>query len=263
MRLLIILALVGLSLAAPQTPQVYAFDYYNHEENRAQFLRRNDETYSWGYEFPGRVHLESRDSAGQVEGSYGFVDANGSPVLVQYQAHPENGFTADVQQVQAVQAFPAARSEEIVPAEDVSPYSALVKALPEADVSPYTALLKELPLVGNLAAPAPLLKMVSPIQPALTPLLKAAVEAGKITQFEVLEDGSSTFAISNDAVKEAGSVSNLAVQLGASLPAAVHDVRSPNPSIQEPRPNLDYQGTNFVLRVPPADPRVGSLIVEI
>lgn len=267
MRLQILLALVGVSLAAPQVPQVYKFDYFNHEENRAQFLRRNGDTYSWGYEFPERVHLESSDGVGQVQGSYGYVDANGAPVLVEYKASPEAGFTADIMQVDAAQAFPTSRSEDIL-APEVKPYSVpeaevRVNSPPVAEVSPYSALVKELPLVGNLAAPAPLLAMVAPTPPVLTPLLKSAVETGKITQFEILEDGSSTFAVSPEAVAEAGSVSNLAVQLGASLPAAVHDVRSPTPYSEQPIPALDFQNNLFVLRVPPVDPRVGPVIIEV
>jgi len=258
MRLLILLALVGVSLAAPQVPQVYAFDYFNHEENRAQFLRRNGDSYSWGYEFPERVHLENSDGAGQVEGSYGYVDANGVPVLVAYQSDPESGFTADIQQLQSAQAFPASRSES-VPAVDVRPYVAEEKPYTVPEASLYSALVKELPNVGNLAAPATLLSMV-PMQPRLTPLLKTAVHTGMITQFEILEDGSSTFAVSPQAVHDAGSVSNLAVQLGASLPSAVHDVQSPFLSSEQPGPSLDFQDNLFVVRVPAADP---DFIVDI
>jgi len=257
------LALVGVSLAAPQTPQVYKFDYFNHEENRAQFLRRNGDSYSWGYEFPERVHLENSDGPGQVEGSYGYVDANGVPVLVAYKSDPENGFTADIQQLQSAQSFPASRSES-VPVVKVQPYNVPVAeekpySIPVAEASLYNALVQELPVVGNLAAPAPLLQMV-PMQPLLTPLLKAAVQTGKITQFEILEDGSSTFAVSPQAFHEAGSISNLAVQLGASLPAAVHDVQSPFISNEQPGPSLDYKDNLFVVRVPSADP---DFIVEI
>jgi len=250
MRLLILLALVGLAFAAPQVPQVYAFDYFNHEENRAQFLRRNGETYSWGYEFPDRVHLENSNGPGYVEGSYGYVDANGVPVLVQYESHPTKGFTADIQEAPSVQAFPASRSE--VRFQDVR----------ESEVSPYSALLNELPVEGDLAAPAPLLKLL-PTQPVLSPLLKSAVDQGKITQIEILEDGSSTFVVKPAFVEEAESVSNLAVQLGASLPAAVHDVRSPNPSFYEVSPALDFQDDMYILRVPAADPSLGPAVIEI
>jgi len=242
----------GVSLAAPQNPQVYAYDYFNHEESRAQFLRRDGEVYSWGYEFPERVHLESSDGVGFVEGSFGFVDANGVPNLVQYRSNPVDGFTADIQEAPSVEAFPVSRADVAVRSEDPAPVA-----------SPYSALLRKVPVVGNLAGPAPVLAVVAPTPPALTPLLKAAVEAGKISQFEVLEDGSSTFAVSPEAVADAGSVSNLAVQLGASLPAAVHDVRSPYQSFQEPQPALDYQNNMFVLRVPPAEPGVASTVVEI
>merc|ERR1712106_784310 len=153
---------------------------------------------------------------------------------------------------------------ESVPVVEVKPYSVSVAeekpySLPVAEASLYSALLKELPVLGNLAAPAALLRMV-PMQPLLNPLLKAAAHTGKITQFEILEDGSSTFAVSPQAVHEAGSVSNLAVQLGASLPAAYHDVQSPFTANEQPGPILDFKDNLYVVRVPSATP---DFIVDI
>lgn len=52
-----------------------------------QFQRSNDDgRYSFGYAYPGQIHMQSRNEDGVVTGSYFYNDPNGTPNQVQYMA---------------------------------------------------------------------------------------------------------------------------------------------------------------------------------
>ncbi|XP_042883631.1 ion-translocating oxidoreductase complex subunit C-like [Penaeus japonicus] len=101
MRLLVILAAVGASCAAPAIvtpisassvvaapsaahvalPYVPPVTYVARHHAQDELGQAN-----YGYSFPGQFQSEARDALGNVAGAYGYVDADGKTVVAQYTA---------------------------------------------------------------------------------------------------------------------------------------------------------------------------------
>ena len=59
-----------------------------------------DGSYTVGYEASdGSFKLETKDTEGNVEGKYGFVDENGEIKIVEYSANNSTGFNSDLEDV--------------------------------------------------------------------------------------------------------------------------------------------------------------------
>ncbi|XP_064103599.1 uncharacterized protein LOC135213560 [Macrobrachium nipponense] len=195
MRFLVTSCLFGLALAGPFPGFRYAYTIPQaNQQVWSQFNERSGTNYAYGYEFPGRVHHESRDVGGNVRGVVGFVDANGSPNVWKYSSDPNNGFRVDTE---VGESSPEVRSRDQTPEEDSTAIF-------------YTA--KD----GSGRE-----------QFSVNPLLKSAV----LSQ-HIYAAGSSPFSktpqffVDHEQVEEAGSVSALAERFGAVPVAAVHDVQS-------------------------------------
>jgi len=234
MRALVLLTVVVAARAAPQSPLGYAFvagdDQTGGEWN--QMEQRDGNTYRWGYETPSQVHYERKDDTGEVEGSFGYVDANGEPVVWVYNSQPEVGFTVDVATGQAVQRLPAELSEPVEPVVAAS-RSAVMAVEEEAPVE-----VEEVPavvLAVEEGTPVeveevPAVEEETPVDNAFgSPLLKQAAEVGHITLDidSAVVPGAVQYTVSEDFTNEAGSVSAVAANLNAFPIAAVHDVRGP------------------------------------
>lgn len=60
-----------------------------------------DGSYTVGYEASdGSFRLETKDAEGNVEGKYGFLDANGEIKIVEYSANNSTGFQSDLELAQ-------------------------------------------------------------------------------------------------------------------------------------------------------------------
>jgi len=210
MRALVLLTVVVAARAAPQSPLGYAFvagdDQTGGEWN--QMEQRDGDTYRWGYETPSQVHYERKDDKGEVEGSFGYVDANGEPVVWVYNSQPEAGFSVDVATGQAVQRLPVELSEPVVAA----------------------SMRDGMAVEGEGPVEVMAVEEVAPITSAFgSPLLKQAAEVGHITLDvdSAVVPGAVQYSVSEDFTNEAGSVSAVAASLNAFPIAAVHDNRGP------------------------------------
>merc|ERR1719208_617684 len=57
-----------------------------------------DGSYTVGFEASdGSFRLETKDTEGNVEGKYGFLDENGEIKIVEYSANNSTGFTSDLE----------------------------------------------------------------------------------------------------------------------------------------------------------------------
>jgi len=220
MRALVLLTAVVAARAAPQAPIAYSFvagdDETGGEWN--QMEQRDGNTYRWGYETPSQVHYERKDEEGAVDGSFGYVDANGEPVVWVYNSQPEAGFTVDVATGENVERLPvelsvpvvAASRSEVLAVEEETPVEVLTV---EEETPAVLAVEEETPVERTFGSP----------------LLKQAAEVGHIMLDidSAVVPGAVRYSVSEDFTNNAGSVSAVAANLNAFPVAAVHDVRAP------------------------------------
>merc|ERR1740123_2666808 len=89
----------------------------------------DDGTYTVGYEATdGTFKLETRDEEGNVEGKYGYLNAEGEIVIVEYSANNSTGFTSDADSGVAPSAIAGVAPVPVTP----SPEFALEKQRHEA-----------------------------------------------------------------------------------------------------------------------------------
>lgn len=203
MRLLVALCLVGVVLCHPRPAFRYAYLIPQAEQEKpwSQFNERGDDHYAWGYDYPGRVHFESNDNQGRVRGSFGYVDANGNPVVWQYTSDPNAGFQVKTGISPALSPAPVAGGEAV--------------SLPEPSL-----------YFGGNKEPSVPYTRAQLVEDTIGPLLKQAVSVGVLVPAGSSPSDTPQYAINPEAAQRIGGVSAVAEALGAIPVAAVHDVQS-------------------------------------
>ncbi|XP_076052728.1 uncharacterized protein LOC143032148 [Oratosquilla oratoria] len=212
MQLLAFLAfLVAAAWAAPRSSE-YAFVI--HEEGnpdnveRSQFhVSEDDGSYKWGYEFPGRIHLESSDSEGKVLGTYGYIDANGVLVINSYKSDTENGYEVVPNGAEQV-----ARDSKIAAFRDI----VVGRLNRESFVEPVN---EQQPAEQAEESVEPTIYLA---QRRDEGVVKIAQLIGESQEFP----NQAKFRVAQDVVDSAKGVSDLASKLNAHPVAARHDVQS-------------------------------------
>ncbi|KAK7067227.1 hypothetical protein SK128_017269 [Halocaridina rubra] len=168
MKLLTVLCFLSGLAAGSSNPgfrYAYMIPQENYEQPWSQFNERTNTHSAWGYEFPGRVHFESRDDKGVVKGTFGYVDANGNPIVWKYRSDPISGFNVQIGTGETLTAAQAetSKNEDAKIKQDISPQlqQAIVymKVVP-AGISPsgfiqfvvHPDIAKEAGSVSSLAA---------------------------------------------------------------------------------------------------------------
>ncbi|XP_066937308.1 uncharacterized protein [Macrobrachium rosenbergii] len=221
MRFLVTSCLFGLALAGPSPGFRYAYTIPQASQQQAwsQFNERSGNNYAWGYEFPGRVHHESRDGGGNVRGVIGFVDANGAPNVWKYNSDSKNGFRVDTE----IGEHSEAPSLDQTPEEDSTAIFYIAKDGSRSEKFSVNPLLK-------------------------SALLSKQIYAAGSSPFSKTPQ----FFVDHQQAEEAGSVSALAERFGAIPVAAVHDVQSrpSQDSLSSYSPLLNFSGDLYTLEVP-------------